>query len=100
MNHVYMRQMPDLRQHSAGITLEHCSVLLEKIGKALGMIDGGDQYDASQIDPTILLDYYNDLFEPEQFARLFSTELGKGILVGVYVHWTLTRAEAEGTYEP
>lgn len=94
-DHVQMRHMPDLRDSDGAITLEHCSVMLEKISAALHDFDGQEQFDASIIDPTILLDYFNELFEPPQFQRLFSTEMGKGVLAGIYIHWIMERVREE-----
>ncbi len=97
-DHKQMRDMPDLRHDDGLITLEHCSVILERISQALSEWNGpGDQedFDASLIDPSILLDFYNDLFVPVQFQRLFATEMGKGVLAGVYLHGALERMNAE-----
>ncbi len=88
-------QMPDLRQDDGVITLEHCSVVLERISKALHDFDGQDDFDASIIDPMILLNYFNELFEPPQFQRLFSSEMGKGVLAGIYIHWIMERVREE-----
>ncbi len=58
-------------------------------------MDGGGYFDATEIDPTILLDFYNEIFEPDQFSNMFATEIGKGVLVGCYVYWTLMRVQKE-----
>ncbi len=48
-------------------------------------------FDASEISPYGLLDRYNELFEPPQFHRMFGTEMGKGVLAGIYIHQALLR---------
>lgn len=86
-----MSQIPDLRPSDGEITIEHCSVVLERISQALQDFDGQDGFDATIISPYVLLDYYNELFEPAQFHRIFSSETGKGVLAGIYLHWALLR---------
>ncbi len=85
------KNMPDLRASDGEITLEHCSVILEYITKALHDFDGQENFDASEISPYGLLDRYNELFEPPQFHRMFGTEMGKGVLAGIYIHQALLR---------
>lgn len=81
------RMIPDLRD-TPEITLEHCSVLLEKIEEALNMmeeLEGFAQAFVQEIDSNVLLDHYEEHFEVDRFARLFRTEFGKGVLVGSFV---------------
>jgi DNA-binding cell septation regulator SpoVG len=88
-------QIPDLRA-DAEITLEHCSVLLEKIGNTLEVIDGQPGFQvATLINPELLLEHYEDTFQPEEFCNLFRTEMGKGVLVGTYVQRLLERIKHE-----
>ncbi len=88
--------LPDLQQES-GVTLEHCSVLLEKIGRVLGIMDGIDSYDVvNEINPQLLMEHYEEHFDPPAFARMFKTELGKGVLVGTYVQRLLERIKRDG----
>ncbi len=95
-----MKYIPELKASEGEITIEHASVILEKISKALKDFDGQEDFDASIISPYILIDYFNELFEPPQFHRLFSTEMGKGVLAGVYLHWALLRMWNEDGTEP
>lgn len=87
--------IPDLRNNNE-ITLEHCSVLLERIGTVLEIIDGQRGFDVtSLINPKLLLAHYEEEFEPEAFARMFLTELGKGVLVGTYIQRLQDRIREE-----
>ncbi len=91
--------IPDLRYDNE-ITLEHCSVLLERIGKTLEIIEGEQGYlVADKINPRLLLEHYEEHFEPKAFSRMFGTELGKGVLVGSYLQRLLDKIaiqEVEG----
>lgn len=77
--------LPDLRDNPS-ITIEHCSVLLEKLGKCLEKMydDPGIGKLASETDAEKMANDLALAFSPEQFHRLFQTELGKGLLVGVF----------------
>lgn len=87
--------IPDLRDNSE-ITLEHCSVLLERIGKTLEIIEGEHGYEVTdKINSELLLEHYVEYFEPEAFTRMFGTELGKGVLVGTYLQRLLDRITLE-----
>jgi hypothetical protein len=79
-------RIPDLRNH-AEITLEHCHVLVHLFGQTMDQIEGtvnAFQGMSDGLDPSLLKDYYEQLFEPEAFQRLFSTEMGKGVLLGAF----------------
>lgn len=77
--------IPDLRD-TPEITIEHCSVLLEKLGMMLETMydDPGIRALAGEADARQMAEDLGTLFSPEQFQKLFSTELGKGLLVGVF----------------
>lgn len=90
-----MRQIPDLRD-TPEITLEHCSVLLEKIGKAIDIMEGETGTDVTALlNPELLKDHYEKFFDLEAFDRLFKTELGKGVLIGSYVQKALEKMKGE-----
>jgi hypothetical protein len=94
------RKIPDLRV-TPEITLEHCSVLMKRIETAIDLIDGSDIGPAfvDDLDITILLQHYEEQFEPQAFFRMFSTEAGKNILVGTYVQRLLDMMEDEDAEE-
>jgi hypothetical protein len=87
-----MNLIPDLRNNHE-VTLEHCSVLLEKLATTLQQIEGKQTwFDVTkEIDPSYLQDHYEEFFEGEEFGRLFQTELGKGVLVGTFFQRLLER---------
>lgn len=92
-----MRVIPDLRNEPE-ITLEHCSVLLEKIGNTLEVIDGEAGLAVAQaINPEMLLIHFEDTFRPEEFQNLFKTEMGKGVLFGTFMHKALLASQDEGS---
>lgn len=92
-------RIPDLRQTNE-ITLEHCSVLLERIGSTLEIIEGEAGYSVtSLINPELLRQHYEGHFEPEAFTRMFATELGKGVLVGSYLQRLLDKIALEKAEE-
>ena len=78
-------KIPDLRDNPE-ITTEHCSVLLEKLGVTLEiMYDDESLRDlAGEADAAQMASDLGTVFSVEQFHRLFQTELGKGLLVGVF----------------
>lgn len=88
-----MRSIPDLRD-TPDISLEHCSVLLESLRRGVGIIEGDDDVDLQfidDIDVDALLEFYSGQFAPPEFSRLFSTDFGKGILVGCFVKEVMER---------
>lgn len=81
-----MRRIPDLR-NNAEITLEHCFVLINHFGQMMDQIEGtvnAFQGMAEGLDPNLMKDYFEQMFEPEAFQRLFMTEMGKGCLIGAF----------------
>lgn len=78
-------RIPDLRQDNE-ITLEHCSVLLEKLGHALDIMDGQvNNFEVHLLNPQRLQEHFEDFFEPEAFTRLFQSPDGKYVLIGTYL---------------
>ena len=79
------KSFPDLRADHNEFTAEHCSVLLHKLGKLLdqmygsGMADVDDQVDSEQMREDLL-----GLFSANQLSKLFETDLGKGLIIGIF----------------
>lgn len=79
------QSIPDLRAHQNDFTLEHCSVLQERLGKFLDVTFGpGHSEIASQIDTEAMQEDLLSLMRASQLCTLFEDELGKGILVGLF----------------
>ncbi len=77
--------IPDLR-YGNEITLEHCSVLLEKLGEALDTMDGQKNgFETHKLNPQLLLEHFEEFFDPAMFTRLFQDEYGKYVLIGTYL---------------
>jgi hypothetical protein len=81
--------IPDLRYEHSEVTLEHCSVLLERIPMALGDMYRGDQDEFKEIceavDPIRFKADMLSMMEERTFLSLFETEFGKGVLVGAFI---------------
>lgn len=77
--------IPDLRDEPE-ITAEHCSVLLEKLGYCLEQMydDPSIKAVALEADVYAMVTEFTEVFQPTQFSKLFKTELGKGMLIGVF----------------
>lgn len=90
--------VPDLRPDHTEITLEHCWVLINKLGEAFDLLEGTRGVFTEierEINPELLKNHFEELFEPQAFSRLFSTELGKGVLVGTFAQVLLEKVRAE-----
>lgn len=91
------RTIPDLRLDNE-ITLEHCYVLIEHLGYSFDTIEGasrGTFQEIANVDPTRMKEHFDSLFPADSFARLFQTEIGKGVLVGTYAHRLLMLSKKE-----
>lgn len=88
--------LPDLRPEHE-ITLEHCSVLLERLKLALRAVYPGDPEEWSMIcdaiNPEMMRRDIMSMFDKTAFQNLFGTELGKGVLVGAFAQKFLTDGE-------
>lgn len=81
------KSIPDLQADKNEITLEHCYVLVDRLGIALDLIEGtpgAHKEITDAVNPELLKDHFEEHFVPDEFCRLFKTELGKGVLVGTY----------------
>lgn len=82
------------------VSFEHCSVLLERLQKAL--IDLGLTNDViadiTDLDVDVMAEELSQMFDKPSFERLFQTELGKGVIIGGYAQGllALTQNTAEG----
>lgn len=83
-----MSYIPDLRASSLNdsITLEHCSVLLEKLRDVIAITEDSEDfgYIADNVDLDEMLSMFKEAYQPDEFNRLFKSDLGKGVLIGVY----------------
>ncbi len=83
------KQIPDLRPEMKEITLEHCSVLMERLAFALGELypDGPDSFTelVDHIDVRGMQQDLHTLFTIAAFERLFSTPFGKGVICGAFI---------------
>lgn len=74
------------------ITLEHCSVLLEKLEQALNLLTGHESSTfVREVDSSVMLDHYEEYFTPKHFSHLFTSDFGKNVLVGTFVQRLLER---------
>lgn len=89
--------IPDLRSEHTEITLEHCSVLLEGMNKALGMMyeDGQEEFQliCDNINPEAMKSDLSILFTPKAFSNLFRSPMGKGILIGAFLQRIMNEGE-------
>jgi hypothetical protein len=90
------KSFPNLRAHDNEFTLEHCSALLEKLGKLLDSIyieesfkQIIDEVDSSQMHEDLV-----DTMGSVQLATLFSSELGQGLILGIFfTHFVMGESE-------
>ncbi len=83
------KNLPDLRPEMKEITLEHCSVLMERLSYTLGELypEGPDEftYIVDQLDVRHMQRDLGILFTVPAFERLFSTPFGKGVITGAFI---------------
>lgn len=81
--------IPDLRHESNDISLEHCSVLLERVRATFGIMypEGPEEFEVvcNAIDVGAMQEDYKSWFTPKCFSDLFKTQFGKGVLVGAFL---------------
>ncbi len=78
----------NLEREANTATLEHFTVLQERLGAILDAAYPGElDIDGviNAIDTTKLKDTILDMFTEEAFLRLFSTEMGKGVILGTFL---------------
>jgi hypothetical protein len=81
------RLLPDLRADDE-ITLEHCFILIDELGKAFDTIEGTDGHFtgiAEHVNPHVMKQYFDSQFPAFAFIRMFHHPLGKGVLVGMFM---------------
>lgn len=86
MNHVHM----DLGYNTteSSVTVEHCSVIIERLSKILQTAYPGDDISVivdKHLDPRIVRRDVLTLFTPEAFIAMFQTEMGKGVIIGAFI---------------
>lgn len=90
--------IPDLRVSiHDNITLDHCSVLLEKLRDVITIAEGSEEFSdiVNGVDTMEMLELFKELYQPPEFNRLFKSDLGKGVLIGVFTHAVLMTIEQE-----
>lgn len=89
-------RVPDLRHDHNEFTLEHCSILLERLGGALDLIyDEGMTELSSMVDAETMRDDLLSLMNAQQLSTLFDTEMGKGLIVGMFFGRFIVPQETE-----
>lgn len=95
------KTIPNLRVEHNEFTLEHCSVLYAHLGKTLDQLypnsDGGETMSeiADQANHQAMRDDLLTLMSAQQLSILFDTELGKGIILGMfYVKFVMPEMES------
>lgn len=87
MSKTKSRTIPDLRPHHNEFTIEHCSTLLEKLGRCLEIIYGPDMgmtYIADQCDPERMQQDLFSVMGEQQLINLFESDIGKGVIIGIF----------------
>lgn len=92
------RKNPFTDGHSDQVTLEHCSVLQERLGAVLDKAYPHQDLGAivtNNINPEILKEDILTLFSEPAFLALFDTEMGKGVLIGAFIQEFVMNQEDE-----
>jgi hypothetical protein len=79
--------LPDLRQDKGEVTIEHLSVLQERLGQVLDNAYPGEGISdivTSNFDPAVMREDILSIFTEDAFMSLFQTEMGKGVLIGAF----------------
>jgi hypothetical protein len=77
--------IPDLRAHDNEFTLEHCSVLLERLGDTLSAIYTDEMEEiVMEADSQRIYDDMTSIMSSKQLSTLFRTEVGKGLILGIF----------------
>lgn len=79
--------IPDLRAEDTGVTLEHCSVLLEDLGDVLAQAYRSDEFHSitAQIDPIRMKREILSIFDQDAFLHMFESDFGRGVILGAYI---------------
>lgn len=92
------KSIPDLREDHDEITLDHCYVLIAYLGRAFDLMEGTeDSFKdlAAALNPEVMRDELQYYFKAPEFSRLFNSEMGKGVLVGVFAKTLLDRMNGD-----
>lgn len=81
--------MKNLDMHDNEVTLEHCSVLQERLASILAEAYPSES-DINEIvlnhfDPRIIREHLLELFTREALLSMFQTEMGKGVIMGAFI---------------
>jgi hypothetical protein len=82
-----LRFVPDLRNDSEQVTIEHVSVLQERLAAVLDEAypdEGVARIVTQHFDPEAMKEEILEIFTPAAFLTLFKTEMGKGVLIGAF----------------
>ena len=76
-----------IEQATTPITIEHCTVLQERLARVLQEAYPTEDWSVvlNHINPEWMLEEIPEMFQEEAFAALFKTELGKGVIIGAFV---------------
>lgn len=82
-------RIPDLHSSPDEVTLDHVSVLLERLHETMGDMYDGDKEDFKElcdgIDPVRMRLELLSMVEEKPFLKLFSSQFGKGVLLGAFI---------------
>lgn len=92
------RRIPDLRPHDNEFTFEHCSVLCERLGATLSPIYTDEMQEiVAQVDSAEMHADLTSIMSSTQLAILFQTDVGKGLILGIFfTHFILNVEQEEG----
>lgn len=90
--------LPDPQVYDDLVTIEHCSVLQERLGHILN--DAYPEENLANIatehmDPVRMRLEILELFTPKAFTTMFQTEMGKGVIIGAFIQKYIFEEEAE-----
>lgn len=81
-------RIPDLQSYDDTVTIEHCSVLQERLGQILDEAFPEENLaviTTEHLDPVRMRTELLELFTPKAFLTMFQTEMGKGVIIGAFI---------------
>jgi hypothetical protein len=92
-------RIPDLQSAPDEVTLDHVSVLLERLHETMGDMYDGDKEEfkemCEEIDPVRMKAELLSMLEEKAFLKLFSSQFGKGVLLGAFIQRFIFNEETE-----
>lgn len=71
------------------VTIEHCSVLQERLGRILQDAYPGEpdilNVTVNHLNPVFMRDELLELFTAQALLTMFKTEMGKGVIIGAFI---------------